>query len=178
MINVAKSQQRYIKDLQEFLARLGPGRNHPNGLLRLSGQSNEQRIMLSAKIHFILEERQTFLEEVNEIFLEVKAIEESVTNIPITSATLVLTIDARQFYQLSTLKTSQDIAQRLGEIVAATDCIGSLANGIGPASDRISSAIRRLRKETVLEMQRQGKRFRRAWWRRIIPSRERYALSF
>lgn len=78
VIDVAKSQKRYIKDLQEFLARLSPGLNHPNGLLQLSSQSSEQKSMLSEKIHFILEERQTFLDEVNEIFLEVKAIEKSV----------------------------------------------------------------------------------------------------
>jgi len=84
VIGVAKSQKRCIKDLQEFLARMIPGLNHPNGLLRLSDQSNEQRNMLLQKIHFILEERQTFLDEVNEIFLEVKAIEKSVMNTPVT----------------------------------------------------------------------------------------------
>ena len=72
----------------------------------------------------------------------------------------------RQFYQLSTLRTSQGMAQRLA---VATD-------GIGSASNSISSAIRRLRKETVVEMQRQGKKFRKAWWKRIFPSKEKYAL--
>ncbi|PUU84016.1 hypothetical protein B9Z19DRAFT_1098394 [Tuber borchii] len=119
VIDVAKSQKRHIKDLQEFLARLSSGPNHPNGLLQLSSQSSEQKKMLSAKIHFMLEERQAFLDEVNGIFLEVKVTEKS-------------------FYQLSTLRASQ-----------------------------------RLCEETVYEMKRQGRKFRKAWWKRIIPSQEK-----
>jgi len=63
-------------------------------------------------------------------------------------------------------------------IKSTTDGIESLANGIGSASDSISSSIRRFRKEIVAEMQRQGKRFRRPWWRRIFPSPEKYGLPF
>jgi len=84
VIDVARSQKRYIKDLQEFLARLGPGPNHPNGSLQLSSQPSERGNMILTKINFILEERQTFLDEVNEIFLEVKAIEKSVMDTSIT----------------------------------------------------------------------------------------------
>lgn len=84
VIDVARSQKRYIGDLREFLARLGPGPNHPNGSLQLSSKSSEQGNMILTKINFILEERQMFLDEVNEIFLEVKAIEKSVMNTSVT----------------------------------------------------------------------------------------------
>jgi len=131
---------------------------------------------------------------------------------------LVLTSHTRQFCQLSAVKTSQGMAQRLGEVAAATNGIKSIADdirsatdgiksatdgiksdtdaiksategiksttdgimpvvdGITSASNSISSAIRDFCREIVVEMQRQGKKFRKAWWKRIIPLEEKYVL--
>jgi len=159
---------------------------------------------------------------------------------------LVLTSHTRQFYRLSAVKTSQGMAQRLGEVAAATNGIKSIADdirsatdgiksatdgiksdtdaiksatesiksdtdaiksanegiksdtdaiksategiksttdgimpvvdGITSASNSISSAIRDFCREIVVEMQRQGKKFRKAWWKRIIPLEEKYVL--
>ncbi|KAG0641972.1 hypothetical protein HOY80DRAFT_1014740 [Tuber brumale] len=147
VIDVVKSQKRYVKDLQGLLTGLGVDTNHPNGFLRIPSQGNEQRSALLQKICFLLEERQTFLDEVNEIFTGVKAIEKS-------------------FYQLSALKTSQDMAQRLGEVAVTTSDIRS-------ATDGIRSTIRRLRNDTILEIRHQGRKCRKAWWKRIFPSQER-----
>ena len=96
------------------------------------------------------------------------------------------------------------MAQRLGEVAAATNGIKSIADdirsatdgiksategiksttdgimpvvdGITSASNSISSAIRDFCREIVVEMQRQGKKFRKAWWKRIIPLEEKYVL--
>ncbi|RPB02618.1 hypothetical protein L873DRAFT_1787609 [Choiromyces venosus 120613-1] len=83
VIGVVKSQKRHIKDLQEFIIRLNAeakDTNHPNGTLRLSGKWKEEKSPLVEKICFILKERQSFLDEVNEIFLEVKEIGKSVAD--------------------------------------------------------------------------------------------------
>jgi len=83
VIDVAKSQKRYIKDLEEFLTSLNTPED-PKGSLRLSGVWSEKQKGFPGKLDCLLEERQTFLDEVNEIFSEVQVVEKSVMDAPAT----------------------------------------------------------------------------------------------
>ncbi|KAG0131822.1 hypothetical protein HOY82DRAFT_325395 [Tuber indicum] len=141
VIDVVKSQQRYIKDLRGFLTGLGAGADRPNGLPLIPGQWGEERSVPLKRISFLLEERQTFLDEVNEIFTGVKVIKKS-------------------FYQLSTLKTSKDMANSTGLVMQ------NIREGTTPTG------------KTRGQVKRSRKAWWKAWWKRNLSSWEKYAPLF